>query len=206
MQKLIIDFDNSDKIKPIYNFVVSELDTDKPKKGTSEITVITPARKNSFIPNTELHLVDQILEYLKLFEGFNFIHPRTISRLPIFNSKESFHDAYSHFCLKTSNKAIHELLQKVKIENTVVTINDESLKPYKEKLKEIFLILNNCLIQCICYREKYTEIEHHKIKVNNYDSNCNCLYCQYHKFSIKTLITDLKGKAIDHSENLDEAL
>lgn len=205
-QTLKDKFDSHDKIKTIYDFVVSELDTDKLKKGTSEITVITPARKNSFIPNTELHLVDQILEYLKLFEGFNFIHPRTISRFPIFNSKESFHDAYSHFCLKTSNKAIHELLQKVKIENMVVTINDESLKPYKEKLKEIFLILNNCLIQCICYREKYTEIEHHKIKLNNYDSNCNCLYCQYHKFSIKTLITDLKGKAIEHSENLDEAL
>lgn len=97
-------------------------------------------------------------------------------------------------------------MQKVKIENTVVTISDESLKPYEEKLKEIFLILNNCSIQCICYREKYTEIEYHEIKVKNYDSNCNCLSCKFHKFSIKTLITDLKGKAIAHSENLDEAL
>lgn len=200
------NFDSATKIKPVWDFVVSELDTNKAKRGTSDITVITPARNNLFIPNAELHLVDQILEYLKLFEGFNFIHPRTISRLPIFNSKESFHDSYSHFCLKTNNKAIHELLQKVKVENTVVTISDESLKPYEEKLKEIFLILNNSLIQCICYREKYTEIEHYKIKVKHYDNNCTCLSCQFHKFRIKTLITDLKGKAIAHSENLEEAL
>lgn len=205
--ELITNFDNSDKIKPIWEFVLKELDPERAKRlGLFTNTKLSNTKPNSFQPNKELHLVDQILEYLKLFEGFNFIHPRTISRLPIFNSKESFHDSYSHFCLKTSNKAIHELLQKVKVENTVVTISDESLKPYVEKLKEIFLILNNCLIQCICYREKYTEIEHHKIKVKHYDSNCNCLYCQFHKFRIKTLVTELKGKAIAHSENLDEAL
>lgn len=205
--ELTTNFDNSDKIKPIWEFVLKELDPKRAKRlGLFTNTKLSNTKPNSFQPNKELHLVDQILEYLKLFKGFNFIHPRTISRLPIFNSKESFHDSYSHFCLKTSNKAIHELLQKVKVENTVVTISDESLKPYVEKLKEIFLILNNCLIQCICYREKYTEIEHHKIKVKHYDSNCNCLSCQFHKFRIKTLITDLKGKAIAHSENFDEAL
>ncbi|QQS30837.1 MAG: SMEK domain-containing protein [Sphingobacteriales bacterium] len=205
-QSLKDKFDSYDKIKPIYDFIISELDQNKLKFDTSDNSANSKTINNSFKPNKELHLVDQILEYFKLFEGFNFIHPRTISRLPIFNSKESYHDSYSHFCLKTSNKSIHELLQKVKVENTVITISDESLKPYEEKLKEIFLVLNNCLIQCICYREKYTEIEHHKIKVKHYDSNCNCLSCQFRNFKIQTLFTDLKSKAIEHSENLDEAL
>ncbi len=203
LQELINNFDSATKIKPVWDFVVSELPNDKTKK---EITITTPIKKNSFIPNAELHIVDQILEYLKLFEGFNFIHPRTISRLPIFNNRENYHNSYSHYCLKTSNKAIHDILQKVKIENTVITISDESLKPFEEKLKEIFLILNNCLIQCICYREKYTEIEHHKIQVKHYNSNCNCMSCQFRKFRIKTLFKDLKGKAIAHSEKLNEAL
>ncbi|TDL99430.1 MAG: hypothetical protein C4K58_05865 [Flavobacteriaceae bacterium] len=202
--ELTNNFDNSDKIKPIWEFVLKELDPEKAKKIFTN-TESSNTKPNSFKPNKDLHLVDQILEYLKLFKGFKFIYPRTISRLPIFNSEESFHDSYSHYCLKTSNKAIHELLQKVKVENTAITISDDSLKPYEEKLKEIFLILNNSLIQCICYREKYTEIEHHKIKVKHYDS-CNCMSCQFHKFRIKTLITDLKSKAIAHSETLEEAL
>jgi len=205
-QTLKDHFDSFEKIKPIYDFVVSELDPDRAKKETTEITSTIPEKRNSFQPSTELHLVDQILEWLKLFQGFNFIHPRTIARLPIFNSKESFHNSYSHYCLKTSNKAIQELLQKVKVEDTVITISDESLKPFEEKLKEIFLILNNCLIQCICYREKYTEIEHHKIRVKHYDSNCDCMSCQFREFRIQELFAELKGKAITHSENLDEAL
>lgn len=205
--ELINNFDNSDKIKPIWEFVLKDRDPERAKSlGLSTNTKLSNTKPNSFQPNKELHLVDQILEYLNIFKGFNFIHPRTISRLPIFNDEEDYFNSYSSYCLKTSNKAIHELLQNVKVENTVVTIFDESLKPYEEKLKEIFLILNNCLIQCICYREKYTEIEHHEIKVKHYDSNCNCLSCQFRKFRIKTLITDLKGKAIAHSENLDEAL
>jgi|GEM_PF-4821158 len=205
-ERLKDHFDSYDKIKPIYDFVVSELAPEQTKNKTKEITAKTPAIKNPFIPNPEHHLVDQILESLKLFEGLNFINPRTISRLTIFSDKENYHASYSHYCLKTSNKAIHELLQKVKVENTVITISDDSLKRFEEKLKEIFLILNNCLIQGICYIEKYTEIEHHKITVKRYDINCNCLECQFHKFRIKTLIKDLKGKAITHSEKLDEAL
>lgn len=193
-------FDSYEKIRPIWEFVVSELDPDRAKKEA------TAEKHNSFPPNKELHLVDQILEYLKLFEGFNFIPPRTIAQLPIFNSKESFHDSYSHYCLKTSNKEIQNLLQKVKVENEVVVINDETLKPFEGKLKEIFLSLNNCSIQCICYREKYTEIEYHNILVTHYDSSCNCLHCQFNNFRIKTLFTELKSKAITHSEKLDEAL
>ncbi|MBK8443136.1 MAG: hypothetical protein IPL35_06830 [Sphingobacteriales bacterium] len=205
-QTLKDKFDSYDKIRPIYNFIISDLDPIKLKNDTNGNYSNSKIKSDSFKPNKDLHLVDQILEYLRLFEGFNCIHPRTIADLPIFNNEIHYLGSYSNYCLKTSNKAIHELLQKVKVENTVVTISDESLKPYEEKLKEIFLILNKCLIQCICYREKYTEIEHHKIKVISYDSNCNCSSCQFRKFRIKELIADLKGKAIAHSENLDEAL
>ncbi|NLJ82026.1 MAG: SMEK domain-containing protein, partial [Bacteroidales bacterium] len=206
LKTLINDFDTATKIKPVYNFVISELAPEKVQNGTN--TIISNITTTSDLPKLrkELHLVDQILESLKVFEGFSFIHPRTISRLPIFNKKESHYNAYSHYCLKTSNKAIHELLQKIKVEDTVVRISDDSLKPFEKKLKQIFLILNNCLIQCICYREKYTEIKHHEIVVKQYENNCNCLSCQFHEFRIKTLFTTLKGKAITHSENLENAL
>lgn len=206
LQELLNNFDSASKIKPIYDFVISELAPEKIQNTPKESTSIGLINSYSFRPNKELHIVDQILEYLKLFKGFNFIHPRTLSKLPIFNSKETYHNSYSRYCLKTSNKAIHELLQKVKVKNGILSISDDSLKPYEEKLKEVFLILNNCLIKCICYREKYTEIEHHKIKLKLYDSNCNCLSCQFSKFRIKPLFIDLKGKAITHSEKLDEAL
>ncbi len=106
-QTLKDKFDSYDKIKPIYDFIISELDPNKLKNDTIGNSANSKTKSNLFQLNNELHLVDQILEYLKLFEGFNFIHPRTISRLPIFNSKESFHDSYSHFCLNTSNSILY---------------------------------------------------------------------------------------------------
>ena len=212
-RKLKDDFDSYKKIKPVYDFVMSELAFDKSKFEAEETYVEAEVvmeeestRSNSTEVQTEQHIVDQILEALNIFDGFTFIYPRTIARLPIFNSRESYYDSYSHYCLKTSNKHIHELLQKVKVENFVVTITDDSLKPFEDKLKQIFLILNHSLINCICYREKYTEIEHHKIKVKPYDPECDCLFCQFHKFRIKPLFTLLKGKAVSHSENLEDAL
>lgn len=166
----------------------------------------TPAYNSDINKLKTLHIVDQIYAVLKRFEGFNCIHPRTISKLYPFNSSEYTYDSYSHYCLKTDNNDIQKLLQNVKVENSSIIIKDDSLKPFEEKLKEIFLILNHSLIRCICYREKYTEIEHHKINFTSYDMNCNCLDCQYHKFNIEPLFAILKEKSFAHSANLKEAL
>lgn len=204
LKELINNFDSATKIKPVWDFVNSELSRERAHK--EGVTIKLPKDNDSSELQKELHLVDIIFESLKVFEGFEFIHPRTVARLPIFNNKENYYDSYSRYCLKTSNKSIHELLQKIKIENRVFVIKDESLKPFEEKLKQIFLILNNCLIYCICYREKYTEIEHHKIKVKHYENNCNCISCQFYNFRIKSLFVELKGKAISHSEKLAKAL
>lgn len=216
-QTLKEKFDSYDRIKPVYEFVrkecspiISESETEENIVEVEEIIKEAikeeAAINETFEIQTDQHIVDQMLEALIVFDGFAFIYPRTIARLPIFNSRESYYDSYSHYCLKTSNKHIHELLQKVNVENFVVTITDDSLKPFEEKLKKIFFILNHSLINCICYREKYTEIEHHKIKVKPYDPECDCLFCQFHKFRIKSLFALLKGKAISHSENLEDAL
>lgn len=219
-EKLRNDFDSFKKIQPVYEFVKFECDPTvielqvqeiKEEKQVEEIkTEHVDESETINIEQAEIieepHIIDKILQALKTFEGFSFIYPRTIARLPIFNNRESYYDSYSHYCLKTSNIEVHELLQKVKVEKFVLTINDESLKPFEEKLKEIFLILNHSLIRCICYREKYTEIEHHKINVKPFDPNCDCLFCQFHKFRIKSLFTLLKGKAISHSINLADAL
>jgi hypothetical protein len=203
---LLQEFDSYSKIKPVYDFVRSECSSTKEREDTTSIKIENGISSNYVEIKPVLHIVDQIFEALKVYEGFASIYPRTIARLPIFNSRESYYDSYSHYCLKTSNKDIHELLQKVKVENFVVTIIDNSLKPFEDKLKKIFSILNNSLINCICYREKYTEIEHHKIKVKPYNPECDCLFCQFHKFNIKPLFSHLKGKAISHSENLEDAL
>lgn len=199
------EFDSCEKIRRVYDFIMSELSTEKSNNQSADFKRELVSRPSTD-HNVEQHIVDQILQSLKTFDGFALIHPRTIAKLPIFNSKESYHYSYSNHCLKTSNKAIHELLQKIKINNYALTINDDSLMPFEEKLKEIFSILNHSLIKCICYREKYTEIEHHKINIIPFDPKCDCLYCQFHTFKINPLFSLLKGKAISHSENLKSAL
>ena len=205
-QTLKDEFDSYNKIKPVYDFVRLECSPHAETADTNPIVEEEPTSQEQTEDKIELHIVDQIFEALKVFEGFSFIYPRTIAKLPLFNSRESYYDSYSHYCLKTSNKDIHELLQNVKVENYILTISDESLKPFEEKLQKIFLTLNHSLIRCICYREKYTEIEHHKINVTPFNPECDCLFCQFHKFRIKTLFSTLKGKAISHSENLEDAL
>jgi hypothetical protein len=210
-QTLKEEFDSYDKIKPIYEFVRKECSPtfSETKQQAVEVEELREESTNRLDPTeaeTELHIVDRILNALKVFDGFSCIYPRTIARLSIFNSKDSYYDSFSHYCLKTSSIEIHELLQKIKVENFVLTINDESLKPYEEKLIQIFRILNQSLIRCICYREEYTEIEHHKINVTQFNPNCECLFCLYHKFRLKNLFTLLKGKAISHSVNLEDAL
>ena len=165
-----------------------------------------PAYNSDIEKLKTLHIVDQIYTVLKRFEGFNCVHPRTISKLYPFNTSEKTSDSYSHYCLKTDNSDIQKVLQNVKVANNLIIINDDSLKSFEEKLKEIFLILNHSLIRCICYLEKYTEVEHHKINLLSFDVNCNCLDCQYHKFKVQQLFSILKEKSFANSTNLKEVL
>ena len=154
--KKLCSLDSYNSILPIYNFVQQEL-------GNPENTVeFYSPLKEKF---KDLHIIDQIHEVLKLFEGFSCIHPRTIAKLWPFNIGDYTSDAYSSFCLKTSNKDIHKLLEKIEIKDFQIKLQDDKLSSYKGKLKEIFTILNHSMIRCICYREKFTEIEHHKILI-----------------------------------------
>lgn len=154
-----------------------------------------------------LHIVDQISTVLNYFEGFSLIYPRTLSKIYPFNIEEKTFDSYSNYCLKTNNKTIHDLLKKINInENKEIEISDELLRPYIDKLKEIFIRLNNSLVSCICYREKYIEIQHHNIQMTEPDTNCSCKNCQYQKFDTQTLFNILKERYIEHSNNLTEAL
>lgn len=156
---------------------------------------------------TSLHIVDQIHTVLHRFDGFVMIHPRTLSRIYPFNLREKICDSYSNYCLKTNNKAIHELLTKVKVNHDhQIEISDAELLPYEDKLKDIFLRLNHSLVYCICYREKYEEIEHHGISLLKYDEACECNQCRYQRFNTRPLFDLLKEKSIAPSENLTEAL
>lgn len=205
-QKLIVDFDSFDKMFEVYDFVMKDLDEDYSNKIKAEKRV-NHNNTNNFEELKGLHIVDQIYTVLKMFDGFKCIYPRTLSKLYPFSTEKRTYDAYSNYCLKTNNKEIHQLLQKVKIDvNKDIEIKDEELQPYSDKLKEIFTILNSSLIYCICYREKYTEIEHHKIQVNKYIANCNCHQCQYHNFNTQNLFELLKSKTIKHSDEFSEAL
>jgi hypothetical protein len=189
----------TDKLELIAEFLSYETNPEFKKRGKSETNFIDEKLKS-------LHIVDQMLSVLKKFEGFKCIHPRTLSKLYPFNTQKRTYDTYSHYCLKTNNKEIHALLQKVKVKDKEIEISDKSLLPFSEKLKEIFTILNHSLVRCIAYREKYTEIEHHKILVLNSNPDCNCHQCQYQHFKLQSLFPLLKEKSITPSDNLVDAL
>lgn len=152
------------------------------------------------------HIVDQLYGVLKLFDGLQCIHPRTLAKLWPFNSDRFIFDSYSKFCLKTDNIKIHHLLEKIEITSFTIKILDEGLEKYSVKLHEIFKILNHSLIHCICYREKYIERTHHNISIVKPDSECQCNYCRYNQFNIVPLMDKLKSKCIEHSEDPKEAL
>jgi hypothetical protein len=190
----------TDKLELIAEFLAYETNPDAKKREWKEKTFVDEKLKS-------LHIVDQILTALKMFEGFKCIHPRTLSKLYPFNTEKRTYDAYSHYCLKTNNKEIHELLQKVKVnKEKEIEVNDESLLPFSDKLKEIFTILNYSLVRCIAYREKYTEIEHHKIAVVAANPDCTCNQCEYQHFKLQTLFPSLKEKAVQHSPELIDGL
>ncbi len=199
-RKLQTDFDDYDKMFKVYDFVMKDLDKEYARR-------VDEKRKSKVEEEmTGKHIVEQMFIVLKKFVGFKCIYPRTLSKLYPFNTEKRTHDAYSHYCLKTNNKEIHALLQKVKVKGNEIEISDDSLLPFSDKLKEIFTILNYSLVRCIAYWEKYTEIEHHKISILNGNPDCTCHQCQYQRFDLQSLFPLLKEKAIQHSENLVEGL
>lgn len=202
---LQIDFDNSDSIYEVYDFVMKDFDKEYAEQARKQKKEYRKTHQDDDLKGK--HIVDQIYIVLKRFEGFKCIYPRTLAKLYPFNIEKRAYDSYSNYCLKTNNKEIHELLQKVKItDNQEIEISDESLRPHRAKVREIFKRLNDSLIYCICYREKYTEIEHHKISMIKYNLDCTCNECQYQKFNTQPLFNLLKEKYIKHSVDLVEAL
>ncbi|MBK9220678.1 MAG: SMEK domain-containing protein [Saprospiraceae bacterium] len=205
-RRLILDFDTYEKIKPIYDFVKAELVSGGEHLETKSVN--NPEFQiNIYDKIKSLHIVEQIYEVIKIFKGFNCIYPRTIAKLFPFNLGDRIYDAYSFHCLKTNNKSLHEILQKIKVNNYVLTIEDKSLAPFENKLKEIFIILNQSRINCICYREEYTEIEHHNINISPPDfDNGDSYFWRYYKFNLKPLFASLKAKSVQPAENIDDAL
>lgn len=202
---LLNNFDSREKIEPIYKFIKSEFD--------ENFQIKAPTLKVENVQSVEIedlrkmHIVEQISTVLDQFEGFSTIYPRTIARLFPFNSTRRNFDPYSHHCLKTDNKEIHELLQKIEIDDKKeIVISDSTLEPFREKIKEIFTKLNYSLIRCICYREKYTEVEHHNINIIRYDPSCNCNNCKYSKFQIPELFSVIKEKFLTPSVEFSDAM
>jgi len=195
----IFKLKNDDDLEIIADFLEAQVNPQSKQKDIKITTGINEKLKS-------LHIVDQIYEVLKMFKGFRSIYPRTVAKLYPFRANKNSRTSYSRFCLKTDNLQIHEFLQKIEVKNGEISINDESLKGYKEKIVEIVTILNLSQIVCICYREKYTEVEHHSIKLMSFDPECGCLTCRFNRFDIKSLFSTLRGKAIQHSEDGIEAL
>lgn len=184
---------DDDDLETIAEFLEAEVSPKTTRKEVKATTKVSDRLKS-------LHIVEQIYEVLKMFEGFQSIYPRTIAKLYPFKVNKNSRTSYSRSCLKTDNLQIHEFLQKIEVKNGEISINDESLKGYKEKIVEIFTILNFSQIVCICYREKYTEIKHHSIKLLSFDPECSCMTCRFNRFNIKSLFSELKGKSVQHSE------
>lgn len=153
-----------------------------------------------------LHIVDQMHSVLKEFNGLKCIHPRTLAKLFPFTIGSSNYDAYSHYCLRTDNEKIHSLLSDITIENREIVQIKEELLPYKEKLLEIFSILNYSLVNCISFGKSRSETTHNKIWITEIDENCQCNQCKYTGFEIESLTDELKTKTIKHSENGEDAL
>lgn len=199
LERQILTELDTDKLELIADYLEYETTPGATKKPAIKIKVDEKLKS--------LHIVDQLETVLGYFDGFNLIYPRTLSRIFPFNLEENAYDSYSNLCLRTNNEEIHKLLQKVKLnKNNEIEISDEALLPYSNKLKEIFLRLNQSLIHCICYWKDYRDIEHHNISVKRDKSDCDCHRCQYQKFNTDALFSILKEKTIKHSDDLNDAL
>jgi len=206
--RLQTHFDSYDLVKPVYNFVISDLNPNFIESDylESSLSHKTPDFFEVPVEFEKLNIVDKLYFSLNEFKGLNCIHPEIIVNLPPFKNDKSSTSSYSNFCLKTDNKEIHDFLQKIKVVNYKIEIIDASIENDKEKIQAIFEYLNHSLIQCICYREKYTEIEHHKIKVVKNDKLCDCNYCLFNRYEIGQLTARLKSKNIEHSIDLKDAI
>lgn len=135
------------------------------------------------------HIIDQCYESLKRFEGFNFITPKTISKIFPFNINDTRdYSSYNLFCLTTNNLQITNLFQITELKNGIYRIkpeNENQCKNANTKLRFIHKYLRENLITCI----QTTQQTQHPFKAIPH-KDCNCNACLSDEFKFTELIKE----------------
>ena len=112
------------------------------------------------------HILDQIYNSLKRFEGLGFVDPNYLSTIRPFNILSDHVWHYNNGNLFTINNEIYSLLNEVTIDENGITLSCNLLNELKahkvveaeHKIEWIFIFLNHCLIYEISAIKNYKHI------------------------------------------------
>lgn len=185
------------------------------------------------IINKDDHIINQIYNSLKRFEGFGFVDPNYIASIAPFNilSDYVWHYDEEYRRLFTINSEIHNLLKQVQVKDGIIILSkhllEETVENAIEKLNWIFNFLNNSLIYHITAIEDYQKVGNRNINTLGFsirdifsgDENegitktillqqdkCDCLSCNYHSLNFTKVINKLQDR-VDYGgeDNLEYA-
>ena len=171
---------------------------------------------------TTIHIIDQLYDSLKRFEGFGFVDPSFIANLPPFNILKKRVWQYERGNILSINPAIFHLLKNIEVENGVVGLSevlkqeviDNAVVDAEEKLRWVFTFLNHSMVSSLSAVENYANIDKRNAEVIGYSSRyhfdfkkeegviidihliggqCNCMGCQFRSFDFKSLLQNLKS-------------
>ena len=156
--------------------------TDKvqePAKFQSETHNLHTSKKYQEVAlGNDQHIIDQIYNSLKRFEGLGFVAPNYIASISPFNilSDYVWHYDKKYRRLFTINYKIYELLEEVNINDTQIALTNKLKQELtesqvieaEEKLQWIFNFLNHCLIQNITAVKNYQDISNKNVDTIGY--------------------------------------
>lgn len=169
------------------------------------------------------HIVDELYDVMKKFEGLSFVDPVYLTNLYPFNVLKQKVWHYDQGVMSTTNPRIFHLLNGIKVKNKTITISPElETELSKEKVGEplkkldyIFNKLNKCLIFQLTAVEDLEVVKANKHSVLgfslNHDNgfskeygiwrninvfkevNCKCVCCLYRELDLRALMDKLKS-------------
>lgn len=138
------------------------------KPNTKSSTDLLFEKVKEFQPKDDkpIHIIDNIYNSLKRFEGFGFVDPDYIVTISPFNILSEHVWQYHNRNLLTINNEIYELLRGINIENDEAIFTKEmqseidlaNVVDAKHKMEWSFRFLNHCLINEISAVKNYKQI------------------------------------------------
>jgi len=176
-----------------------------------------------FSARTNLHIIDELYDVMKKFEGLSFVDPTYLTNLYPFNILKQKVWHYDQGVMNTTNPHIFHLLKGIKVKNKTITISPElEIELVKEKVAEplkkldyVFSKLNKCLIFQLTAVEDLETVKANKRNVLGFSLNhdngfnqeygiwgninvfkeftCKCVCCLYRELDLKALMDKLKN-------------